>query len=189
MNAIQKMNKLSAILLILLSISWTTHNYETSTIDETTGTEENKPRNMIMVNDVPYNLEIELVTSENNKHDLVISIELNSGAHFNPSHATLDSKGKFYMNLGNYKNLNFESNIMESPQSVQELYPSTFVDESVNWDYENKVYKQSLSLLSKNDFEVIGMLRFAVASRSSLEEIPFILSYKDGILKITSSMC
>jgi len=189
MNTIQKMNKLAVILLILLTISWTTYNYETSTTDDISSTEKKEPRNLVMVNDDLYNLEIELITSENNKHVLVISIELNKSSHLISNQNKRDIKGKFSMDLANYANLNFNNNACGKTQSVKKFYPHPFVDESINWKYENKVYTQSLNLLSKNDFEVVGTLKFKLEHLGTLEKIPFVLSYKNGSLIITSPMC
>ncbi|GGK50315.1 MULTISPECIES: hypothetical protein [Flavobacteriaceae] len=87
------------------------------------------------------------------------------------------------MDLGSYKDLNFNGTIIKTPLSVVEKASQ------VNWVRENTTYKRPLKVKSKYDFEAFGRIRFTIEPRCTLEEIPLGIICKDGILKITSPKC
>ncbi len=43
--------------------------------------------------------------------------------------------------------------------------------------------------MSEDNFEVFGRIQFTIEPRCSLEEIPFALSYQNGVIKIYSPKC
>ena len=139
------------------------------------------------ISDELYDLQFKIEKTADNKHSLVIAIKLHNGASFISPFETKEFLGKFYMDLGSFKDLSFDENIIETPQAVAEY--DGFENAPVIWVKENTTYKQSLNILSENDFEVLGRLKFTIEPRCSLEEIPFGILYKDGKMTIFSAKC
>ncbi len=181
-------NKLLTILIILLSSTCYTPSkseinvafYKIESLEIIKG---------FTVKDKDYTLHFDIEKSKNQEHILVIAIELNNGAHFISPHAKRDFSGKFYMDLGSYTHLGFEGDIIESPRSSEEFDPHPFTGGLVNWVRINTTYKQALLLKSQDDFEVFGRLRFTIEPRCTLEEIPFGISYQNGVLKVIEPKC
>jgi len=183
------MIKLITLVIVLLSISYSTGQQQTEPSQETVKLEESEISERFTINDKDYTLHFEIEKVKNQQPTLVIDIELQNGAHFISPNAKRNFTGKFYMDLGDYTHLDFEGDIMETPRSVEEFDPHPFTGGLVNWVRINTTYKQSLQIKSQNDFEVFGRLRFVIEPRCTLEEIPFGLSYEDGILKFIDPKC
>lgn len=179
------MNTFKTLFLILVSISWTSNSQQTNEIAATLNIENSIKTDFPIPNETPYNIMFDIETTKNNNSFLVISIELNNESYFVSPNAKRDFKGKFYMDLGSYTDVDFEGNIIETPLSVEEIDSNR----TVNLVRENTTYKQALKLKTKDDFEVFGRIRFTIEPRCTLEEIPFGIIRKDGVLKITSPKC
>ncbi|HCY80824.1 MAG TPA: hypothetical protein DHV22_04055, partial [Xanthomarina gelatinilytica] len=100
-------------------------------------------------------------------------------------HAKKDFKGKFSMTIEDSSKLNMTDDIIEIPRSVEEMDTHPFVDGKVNWVRENTLYKQNLNILTKDDFEVTGFIRFTIEPRCTYEEIPFKVTQSSGVLQVT----
>jgi len=186
------MNKLTIILLALLSVSCTTDKQQSNMTNEIAKVEipkSNISNEVINITDEFYNLQIEIETTEYNKFNLMVSIELKNGGYYVSPNAKRDFTGKFNIDLGSYDNLDFDGNIIETPLSIEEYDQHPFVNGLVNWVRENTTYKQPLQIKSVRDFEVFGRIRFTIEPRCSLEEIPFAISYQNGIMKLFSPKC
>jgi hypothetical protein len=183
------MNRFKTLFLILVSISWTSYNQQSNQIVEANNIAEPIIVDLPKPIDEPYNINIDIETTENNTPYLVVSIELNNGSHFVSPNSKRDFKGKFYMDLGSYTNIDFEGDIIETPRSIEEVDLHPFVNGTVNWVRVNTTYKQAFQVKSKDNFEVFGRLRFTIEPRCTLEEIPFAISYKDGVLKMIEPKC
>ncbi len=119
----------------------------------------------------------------------MVAIELRNGSHYIYLNTKRDFKGKFYMDLGSYTHLDFDGAIIESSLSIEEYGPHSFTNGLVNWVSVNTTYKQSLHLKTKESFIVYGRLRFTIEPRCTLEEIPFAISYQDGVMKFINPKC
>ena len=186
------MNKSITILLLLLSFSCANDKKQSNTSNDIAKLEEPKEiitNEVLNINDELYDLQIKIETSKNNVHNLVVAIKLHNDSHFISPNAKRDFKGKFYMDFGSYDNLAFDGNIIETPRSVEEFDEHPFTNGLVNWVRVNTIYKQQLNLLSQDDFEVFGRIRFTIEPRCSLEEISFAISFKNGVMKIFSPKC
>jgi len=183
------MNILKTFTVLLLSTFFSTSQQQTETTQETIKIENPEITNGFTINNQDYTLHFEIEKTNDQKHTLVVAIELHNDSHFISPFAKRDFKGKFYMDLGSYNALNFEGDIIESPRSVEEYDPHPFVNGNVNWVRVNTTYKQPLQLKSQDDFEVFGRVQFTIEPRCTLEEIPFAISYQDGVMKIKSPKC
>ena len=174
------MSKFIVFCILILSISSTTSNQQSKKVNKTLKTEITKLADEFTVTDELYTLKFKIETTKKNKHNLVVAIELHNGSHFISPNATREFKGKFYMDLGSYKDLSFDGNIIETPRSVEENDPHPFTNGLVNWVRVNTTYTQPLNIKTEDDFEVFGRVIFTIEPRCSLEQIPFGISYKDG---------
>lgn len=182
------MNTFKTLFLILVSISLTSYSQQSNEIVATLNIENSLKADFPRPNEAPYNIMFNIETTDNNSF-LVISMELNNDSFFVSPNAKRDFKGKFYMDLGSYTDIDFDGAIIETPLSVEEVDSHPFVNGTVNWVRENTTYKQALKFKSKGDFEVFGRVRFTIEPRCTLEEIPFGITSKNGVLKITSPKC
>ena len=185
----QKMNKLITLVLLLLSTSYSKSQKQPETAQETVKIEKPEIMNGFTINDKDYTIHFEIENTVNQKPSLVIAIELHNDSHYISPNAKRNFKGKFYMDLGSYSHLDFKGDIIETPLSIEEFDSHPFVNGTVNWVRVNTTYKQPLQVKSQEDFEVFGRLRFTIEPRCTLEEIPFAISYQDGVMKIKYPKC
>jgi len=172
-------------MLLLLSVNSSTQQ---SVIDiKTTEIEESKTNEAFTINDELYTLQFKIEKTENNKLNLIVAIELHDGSSFISPHERKEFKGKFYMDLGSYDQINFDGDIIETPRANAIFDGSSF--KPVIWVKENTTYKQSLNILSDDDYEVFGMLKFTIEPRCTLEQIPFAIKYQDGVMTLYSPKC
>lgn len=182
------MNKL-IIFLIVLFFNCKSDKKQLAALSE--NEIHNKPeviKDFTTVNDKDYTLHFEIENTKNNPV-LVISIKLHNNSYFVSPYAKRNFKGKFYMDLGSYTHLDFEGDIIESPRSVEELDSHPFVNGNVNWVKVNTTYKQKLRVKLEEDFVVFGRVRFTIEPRCTLEETPFGISYKNGVMTLIEPKC
>ena len=183
------MNKLTTFALLLLSISFSTAQQLAVIPPVNTGINIPVSDNGFSINDQDYTLRFDVEQINDKELVLVIAIELHNGSHYISPYAKRDFSGKFYMDLGSYTDLDFDGSIIETPRSYEEFDYHPFVDGNVNWVRVNTTYTQALKVLSEDDFEVFGRVQFTIEPRCTFEEIPFAISYKDGVMKVTSPKC
>ncbi len=187
------MNKSIAILLTLLSFSCTNDKQQSNTSKNIAQLEVQKKKTTSISNTITtitdelYTLQFKIEKTENNQHNLVVDMKLHKESSFISPFETKEFKGKFYMDLGNYKDLSFDGNIIEIPRAVARY--DGFEDAPVIWVKENTKYIQPLNILSEDGFEVFGRVQFTIEPRCSLEEIPFTISYIDGKMTFFEPKC
>jgi hypothetical protein len=131
-----------------------------------------------------YTAIIRIDKQSDREHLLSIQMNLKQHGYFVSPTEPGAFTGKFTIVLTEPQHLQTNGAIMETPLSK--------VDENegfVKWVRENTHYKQSLKVLSKENFEVSGYLQFTIEPRCTLEKIPFILSYVDGKLSLKMNGC
>jgi hypothetical protein len=116
----------------------------------------------------------------------VLSVQMNlkKAAYFVSPREQKDLTGKFTIVLTEPEKMLIDGTIIESPVAkTDDLHGF------VKCVRENTQYKQTLKVLSKENFEVYGYLQFTIEPRCTLEKIPFILSYVDGKLSVKLDGC
>ncbi len=183
------MNKLATLVLVLLGISFGTSQEQTITSLEIVKIEKPEIIKGFTIEDEDYTLHFDIEKAKDNTYSLMVAIELHDGSHYISPFAERDFKGKLYIDLGSYTHLGFKDNIIETPRSTEEVDSHPFVNGTVNWVRVDTSYKLPLEIKSQEDFEVFGRLRFTIEPRCTLEEIPFAISYKEGLLKTFPPKC
>ncbi|MEZ4857673.1 MAG: hypothetical protein R2781_02570 [Flavobacteriaceae bacterium] len=140
-------------------------------------------------NPQPYTLTLSMETLDMDSYQLVIAIALHNDSYFVSPNAKRDFSGKFTLLLDNETHLQRTALLEEIPLSVEEYDPHPFVRGTVNWVRQNTVYKQRMVRNTETDFQVSGRLRFTIEPRCSLEQIPIVITYKNGKIKAELSGC
>lgn len=131
-----------------------------------------------------YTAIIRIDKQSDKEHLLSIQMNLKNNSYFVSPTEPGSFTGKFTIVLTEPQHLQTNGVIMETPLSK--------VDESegfVKWVRQNTHYKQSLKVLTNENFEVSGHIHFTIEPRCTLEKIPFILSYVDGKLSVKMDGC
>ncbi|WP_415060522.1 hypothetical protein [Flavobacterium sp.] len=131
-----------------------------------------------------YTAIIRIDKQSEKEHLLSIQMNVKKNGYFVSPTEPGSFKGKFTIVLTEPQHLQTNGAIIETPFSK--------VDENegfVKWVRQNTHYKQSLKVLSNENFEVYGYIQFTIEPRCTLEKIPFILSYVDGKLSVKMDGC
>ena len=176
-------------MILLFSISFGIGQQQTEATQKIINIEEPEIIKGIIIDDKDYTLHIDVEKTKDQKYTLLVAIELHNESYFISPNSNGDFSGKFYMDLGNYTHLAFEGDIIETPRSLAAIYLQPSVDGTVDRVHVNTTYKQPLELKSQEDFEVFGRIQFTIEPRCTFEQIPFALSFQNGVIKITSPKC
>jgi hypothetical protein len=188
------MNRIFLSILFLLSISCS-KSQETVKQEAIASVEVNLPLNpyeSISFKEPysphsPYHLDLKIEKTETTTKHLTLFITLKGDAHFVSPYAKRDFKGKFSMTLEENKFIETENHLIEIPPSVEEIDTHHYVNGTVNWVRENTTYKLPFKVLTETDFEVLGLIRFTIEPRCTLEEIPIVVRQESGQLTVSIS--
>ena len=174
------MNRLRTLFLLLLIMSCTPDHQQADKLVETV-----KIVDSIIV-DEPYDLKIEIEKMENNDYILETSMVLDNGSAFVSPNSKGDFKGKFSIAIKKNDKLILDDNLIETPLSVEEYNSHPFVGGYANWVKVSTTYRQQLHLISQEDFEVSGFVRFVIEPRCTREQIGFTILHHSGEMKVQS---
>ncbi len=137
----------------------------------------------------PYEIIFHVEESEENKYNLVTKMKLNGGSFYVSPLSARDFSGRFTITLEDTTNLKIGNDFKETPRSIEEIDNHPFVNGRVNWVNADTRYDHQLTITSKEDFEVRGKYTFTIEPKCTLEEIPFIIKYQSGVLRIEIWEC
>jgi hypothetical protein len=134
--------------------------------------------------DHPYELKLSVENVDSDHYDLVTNMKLFGGSFYVSPHAERDFTGRFTIVIEDNDKLVLASEFIETPRSKEVFDPHPFVSGEVNWVSEDTRYDHHLTVISKEDFKVSGMIRFTIEPKCTLEEIPFDVILEDGVLTV-----
>ncbi len=137
----------------------------------------------------PYELHLKMNKLENDRYDLVVRVNLNQGCSFVSPNSKGNFSGIFTLTIKDSDKLEKMASLIETPRSVEEYDPHPFVDGYVNWVRQTTTYNQQLKRTGEDNFKVSGMIQFTIEPRCTLEQIPFIISYDNGKMKVEIDSC
>ena len=137
----------------------------------------------------PYELTFDIEKGKNGQYSIVTTMKLFGGSFYVSPHSTREFKGRFTIEVADNDHLILGDNFIETPRSKEVYDPHRFVDDLVNWVQEDTRYEHPLTVTSQEDFEVGGKIIFTIEPKCTLEEIPFLIKYKSGVLTIEKWMC
>ncbi|MDR6969240.1 hypothetical protein J2X31_003267 [Flavobacterium arsenatis] len=178
--------------LVLLSFNYNCTNVNSQEFAENTIMQDSiyvEPTHFsddLVRDDALYTTLIRVDQRQNNEYVLSVQMNLKKDAYFISPNAKRDFSGKFTIVLLDSDKIATNGAITETPLSKEELDKGEGL---VNFVRKNTHYKQTLKVISDEDFEINGYLQFTIEPRCTLEKIPFILSYKNGKLSLKMDGC
>ena len=144
---------------------------------------------MITINHEYYDLSIKIEPFKND-YNLIIEMNPKKGSHFISPKEQKSFSGKFYMDLGSYKNIAFVNCLLETPESKVEYGPTPEnFSIGVKSVYQKTTYTRILKTKTEKDFEVFGRIQFTIEPSCTFEQIPFAIKYKNGKMSLFSPKC
>ena len=139
--------------------------------------------------DNPYSLDYAVEKTEENKYNLVTTIQLFGGSFYVSPHSTRDFKGRFTIDIADNDHIIVGNNFVETPRSREEIDLHRFINGPVNWVNKDTRYDYPLTVLSQEDFDVHGKIIFTIEPKCTLEEIPFVIKFRSGVLSMEEWKC
>ena len=137
----------------------------------------------------PYDVNFKVEQGTDGLFHLVREIKLYGGSFYVSPQSGSDFKGRFRIEVAPNDNLEIASDFSESPQSETVIDPHQFVHGPVNWVIEDTRYEHPLKLNTKEDFEIGGKLIFVIEPKCTLEEVPVLFKYNNGVLTVEKWDC
>ena len=137
----------------------------------------------------PYDLEFRLEKGEGNTYTLITTMDLHGGSFYISPNAKRDFKGKFRVEIADQDHVVLGERIKEIPRSVEVIDLHPFVDGTVEWVNEDTRYEHTFTLMTKEDLDVGGKYSFTIEPKCTLEEVPFMIKQRSGVLTIEKWKC
>ena len=184
------MKKIITLLLLILNMSCSMGNQESNETYEVPRLSEeykSKVDEQPQEFNEPYEIKFQIDKVDGEEYALVVGMELEEGNKFISPHTRTKFKGLFNISLEKNNHLEMDNTFIETPRSVEELDMHPFSTGLVNWVRVNTTYQHKVKVLSKDDFDVVGMIKFVIEPRCTLEEIEFTISQRSGKLEIKNN--
>jgi len=139
--------------------------------------------------DHPYDLEFSVEKAGENQYTLITTMELHGGSFYVSPNSTRDFKGKFHLEFANLGHVVLGDVIKETPRSKEEIDLHQYVNGLVNWVSVDTEYEHTFNVSSKEDFDIGGKYRFTIEPKCTLEEVPFMIKQRSGVLTIEKWKC
>ncbi|MBI1286478.1 MAG: hypothetical protein GC178_02765 [Flavobacteriales bacterium] len=137
----------------------------------------------------PYDIDFRIAKTDEGELNWLIFTDLFGGSFYVSPHSTADFKGKFRVEVAPNDDLEVGADFIEIPCSKEVFDPHPFIRGPVNWVSENTTYEYPLILHTDQDFEIGGKVLFVIEPKCTLEEIPVIFKYKNGVLRVEKWAC
>lgn len=138
----------------------------------------------IPIAEASYKIKFQMDKVKGNDYNLLVGMELGEGNQFLSPYTSDKFTGRFKISIEDNVYLIMDSTFIEMPQSVEELDMHPFIRGLVNRVRVNTTYQHAVKVISKDDFEVSGLVSFTIEPGCTFEEIEFIISQKSGKIQI-----
>ncbi|MEZ4757032.1 MAG: energy transducer TonB [Flavobacteriales bacterium] len=137
----------------------------------------------------PYDLLFTLERSGDNTYTLVTTVKLHGGSFYASPNCTRDLKGKFHVEVEEQGHIRLADKIKELPLATEAVHHHPLVHGPADWVRVDTRYEQRLAVTTREDMEVEGLYRFTIEPRCTMEEIPFVIKQRSGVLTIERVGC
>jgi len=137
----------------------------------------------------PYDVQFKVEKAEDGEFKLFTLMDLHGGSFFVSPNTGTGFTGKFRIEVVPNKNLSIGADFVETPRTETVIDPHRFVHDPVNWVTEDTKYEYPFKGLSETDFEIGGKLIFVIEPKCTLEEVPVLFKYKNGVLTVGKWKC
>ena len=181
-------NLFYGLLILLFNYSCTNvHSQEIASIANTQDSVYVSPTHFsddLVRDDALYTSIIRVDKQENDEYLFTVQMYLKKNAYFVSPNEHKNFSGKFTIVITEPQKISANGTITELPLST--------VDKNEGFVHlvrKNTTYKQTLKVLSEEDFEASGYIQFTIEPRCTLEKIPFVLSFVNGKLSVKLDGC
>lgn len=129
-----------------------------------------------------YALTMRMEGSAAEGYRLVAHLAVDSGSWFVSPYSSDRYQGYFHLSLTDNNSLLLDRNFVETPRSFPR--PDKWEGGHSHFVYESTSYTYLIHPQTREDFKVLGMVRFVIEPKCTLEEIPFSISQKGGVLTV-----
>ncbi len=137
----------------------------------------------------PYELTFDVEKTGSNQYSLVTTMKLFGGSFYVSPFSNDRFSGRFTIVIEDNHNLKMGNDFIETPRSKEVFDPHPFVNGMVNWVNENTRYDHQITVSTREDFDARGKFTFTIEPKCTLEEVPFIIKYRSGVLSIEKWLC
>ena len=137
----------------------------------------------------PYDVDFKVEKTADGQFKLVTSMKLHGGSFYVSPHSTTDFKGRSRVEVAPNNDLSIGPDFTETPHSIEVFDPHRFVNGPVNWVTEDTQYDHPLKVHTTEDFMIGGKLIFVIEPKCTLEEVPVMFKYTDGVLTVEPWKC
>jgi hypothetical protein len=137
----------------------------------------------------PYDVEFKVEQTADGQFKMVTEMKLHGGSFYVSPLTETGFKGKFRFEVAPNEDLTIGTEFLETPQTETVIDPHRFINGPVNWVTEDTKYEHPLNLNTDKDFIIGGKLILVIEPKCTLEEIPIMFKYEDGILTVEPWEC
>ena len=137
----------------------------------------------------PYDADFKVEQSDDGQYSLVTEMKLHGGSFFVSPTTDEGFKGKFRVEIAPNDDLLLGTGLTETPPTKTVIDPHRFVNGPVNWVTEDTRYEFPLELNTEDDFMIGGKLIFVIEPKCTLEHVPIMFKYKNGVLTVEPWEC
>ncbi len=130
----------------------------------------------------PYRIDLQLTTTSQKHYQIQVAVDIDEGTWFASPYSAHRYKGYFRVDLP-------ENEFVQLTGSFEETPPSTVHYDK--WDNQmghivtvDTKYTYDIATNSKEDFKILGVVRFVIEPKCTLEEVPFSISRESGKMSI-----
>lgn len=137
----------------------------------------------------PYDVTFSIEKNAEGEHILVTDMKLHGGSFLVSPLTDAGFKGKYRVEVAPNDDLEISGAVTETPPTATVIDPHRFVNGPVNWVTKDTKYEFPLTLNSDKDFQIGGKLIFVIEPKCTLEEVPIMFKYKNGVLTVEPWKC
>ncbi len=132
--------------------------------------------------EAPFGIDLVIDKIDDDQYNFGVTIQLEKGSYVISPFSNDDIYGHFEISIDENKNFLSDKTLLEIPSSVEEMDP--IIKEKVKFVRVNTTYKQKVQRLSKNDFEVAGLIEFVLEPSCIPYDVEFVISNRSGKMEV-----
>jgi len=170
------MNRIIVLLIFLLSFGCTTDNHQNDNFNKAEIKKE--PKGVDDSFDISFLIEKE----QSDLYSLSVIFELDSGCWVVSPYSNDSVYGPTTISISDNDYLIVYDTLIEIPASVEEF--DSILNMPVRFIRKKTTYKQSIRVLTKDDFEVPGSVWFVLEPHCTPKKVDFVISYRSGKMEV-----
>ncbi len=137
----------------------------------------------------PYDLLFTVKKAGDKTYTLITTMKLHGGSYYASPNCSRDLKGKFHVEVAEQEQVIMAKRFQEIPLALEGMLHHPVVQGPLDWIDQDTRYEHILTVNTKEDVDVPGSYRFTIEPRCTLEEIPFVIKQRSGVLTMERVGC